>query len=94
MTLPDPPMRPMALTPARSTQLMKKAQELETAFVSEMLAHTGLDSQTGAFGGGVGEDQFASFLREAQAKAIVAHGGFGLAQNIFQSLARHDDPTA
>jgi len=73
---------------------MKKAQELETAFLSEMLSHTGLDAQTGTFGGGVGEDQFTSFLREAQAKAMQAHGGLGLAQNIFQSLVRHDTPNA
>jgi Rod binding domain-containing protein len=71
---------------------MQKAQELETRFLSEMLAHTGLDAQTGAFNGGMGEDQFASFLREAQAKAMVDRGGLGLAQSIFQSLVRRDDP--
>jgi Rod binding domain-containing protein len=71
---------------------MQKAQELETRFLSEMLAHTGLDAQTGAFNGGIGEDQFASFLREAQAKAMVDRGGLGLAQSIFQSLVRRDDP--
>jgi Rod binding domain-containing protein len=71
---------------------MQKAQELETRFLSEMLAHTGLDAQTGAFNGGIGEDQFASFMREAQAKAMVDRGGLGLAQSIFQSLVRRDDP--
>ena len=76
----------------RSAQLMQKAQELETRFLSEMLAHTGLDAQTGAFNGGIGEVQFASFLREAQAKAMVDRGGLGLAQSIFQSLVRRDDP--
>ena len=74
----------------RSVQLMKKAQELETSFLSEMLSYCGLDGQTGAFCGGIGEDQFASFLREAQAKAMVEKGGLGLAHNIFQSLARRD----
>lgn len=74
----------------RSAQLMKKAQELETSFLSEMLSHSGLDGQTGAFSGGIGEDQFASFLREAQAKAMVEHGGIGLAHSIFQSLVRRD----
>ncbi len=81
-----------ALPAARSAQLMQKAQELETRFLSEMLAHSGLDSQTGRFSGGVGEDHFASFLREAQAKAMVERGGLGLAQSIFQSLVRRDDP--
>ena len=84
-----PPALSTILSP-RSAQLMQKAQELETRFLSEMLAHTGLDAQTGAFNGGIGEDQFASFLREAQAKAMVEHGGLGLAQSIFQSLVRRD----
>ena len=85
-----PPALSTILSP-RSSQLMQKAQELETRFLSEMLAHTGLDAQTGAFNGGIGEDQFASFLREAQAKAMVDRGGLGLAQSIFQSLVRRDD---
>ena len=86
-----PPALSTILSP-RSAQLMQKAQELETRFLSDMLAHTGLDAQTGAFNGGIGEDQFASFLREAQAKAMVGRGGLGLAQSIFQSLVRRDDP--
>ena len=86
-----PPALSTILSP-RSAQLMQKAQELETRFLSEMLAHTGLDAQTGAFNGGIGEDQFASFLREAQAKAMVDRGSLGLAQSIFQSLVRRDDP--
>jgi flagellar protein FlgJ len=77
-------------SPARSAQLMKKAKELETSFLSEMLSYTGLDKQEGAFSGGIGEDQFSSFLREAQAKAMVAHGGIGLSQNIFNALVRRD----
>lgn len=84
---PPPLLAPV--TP-RSAQLMQKAQDLETSFLSEMLAHTGLDSQTGPFSGGIGEDQFASFLRDVQAKAMVNHGGLGLAQSIFQSLVRRD----
>ena len=86
-----PPALSTILSP-RSAQLMQKAQELETRFLSEMLAHTGLDAQPGAFNGGIGEDQFASFLREAQAKAMVDRGGLGLAQSIFQNLVRRDDP--
>lgn len=78
------------VSPARATQLMKKAKELETNFLSEMLSYTGLDSQKGAFTGGIGEDQFSSFLREAQAKAMVEHGGIGLSQNIFNALVRRD----
>lgn len=86
-----PPIDPAStLSPARATLLMKKAKELETNFLSEMLSYTGLDSQKGEFGGGIGEDQFSSFLREAQAKAMVDHGGIGLSQNIFNALVRRD----
>ncbi len=81
------------LSPARAAQLMKKAHGLETSFLSEMLSYTGLDAQQGDFTGGVGEDQFASFLREAQAKAMVDHGGIGLSQSIFNALARRDHGT-
>lgn len=80
-----------APSPARSAQLMKKARELETNFLSEMLSYTGLDAQKGDFTGGLGEDQFSSFLRDAQAKAMVDHGGVGLSQNIFNALARRDN---
>ena len=69
---------------------MEKAKALEAAFLSEMLSHAGLEPSDGPFSGGVGEEQFASFLREAQAKSIVEHGGIGLAEHLFQSLVRKD----
>lgn len=89
MHLP-PPTDPAGLSLARRDRLMQKARELETNFLSEMLSYTGVDAQKGAFSGGAGEDQFASFLREAQAKAMVDHGGIGLSQNIFNALVRRD----
>ncbi len=89
-TLPIAPAPPIEIDPARRALLMEKAKALETAFLSEMLAHAGLDAQEGAFSGGIGEEQFASFLREAQARAIVDRGGIGLAETLFQSLVRKD----
>ena len=86
---PKPEPTP-TLSPARSEQLLQKARELETSFLSEMLSYTGLDSQKGEFSGGIGEDQFSSFLRETQAKAMVDHGGIGLSQTIFNALVRRD----
>jgi peptidoglycan hydrolase FlgJ len=74
----------------RREQLMAKAKSLEAAFLSEMLSHAGLEASEGPFSGGIGEDQFASFLREAQAKSIVEHGGIGLAEHLFQSLVKKD----
>jgi Rod binding domain-containing protein len=78
-------------TADRRTDLFRKAQELETAFLSEMLRHAGLSKgMEGVAGGGTGEEQFASFLREAQAQAMVKGGGIGLAERLFESLARRD----
>ena len=37
---------------------------------------------------GNGAAQFASFLRQEQAQAVVAKGGIGLAETLFQAMAR------
>ena len=76
-----------SLTPRPDEPLRLVAQALEARFLSEMLKSSGLGRTPGAFGGGVGEDQFASFLRDEQAKLLAARGGIGLAETIFRSLA-------
>jgi peptidoglycan hydrolase FlgJ len=76
--------------PPRQQQLMVKAQELEATFLSEMLAYSGLSEMEGAFGGGQGESQFTSFLRQEQAQKIVQSGGLGLAELIFKSMTETD----
>lgn len=83
-----------ASAPSRHDQLMAKARELEATFLSEMLAHSGLDEMQGDFGGGQGEAQFASFLRQEQARLIVKGGGMGLAQMIFNAMVKADDTKA
>lgn len=75
----------------REVQLRAKAQELETTFLSEMLSYTGFGDARSSFGGGVGEDQFASFLRNAQATGMVDRGGIGLAEHFFRALMARDD---
>lgn len=72
--------------PDRSETLRAKAQELEATFLAEMLKHAGFGEARESFGGGIGEDQFASFLRSEQAKAFAAKGGIGLAEHFFQSM--------
>jgi peptidoglycan hydrolase FlgJ len=72
-------------------QLMKKAEELEATFLSEMLAHSGLSEMQGAFGGGQGEAHFESFLRQEQARLIVQSGGLGLAELIFKSMTEAEN---
>jgi flagellar protein FlgJ len=80
--------------PARQQELMAKAEELEATFLSEMLAHSGLGEMQGAFGGGQGEAQFTSFLRQEQARLMVQSGGLGLAELIFNAMTRAEDGTA
>jgi len=75
-----------ATTAQRQDLLMAKAEELEASFLAEMLAHSGLGEMQGAFNGGAGETQFASFLRQEQARLIVEGGGLGLAELIFNSM--------
>ncbi len=67
------------------------AQELEATFLAEMLKSAGLSSSSAAFGGGAGEDQFTSFLVNAQARQIVRAGGIGLAENLYHALKETHD---
>lgn len=82
MTITPLPAGPAAQHPT----LWRRATELEQAFLTEMLRHAGLSVDQGAMGAGTGGEQFASFLREAQAGALVQAGGIGLAARIFESL--------
>ena len=79
-------------TPAanRNDTIRARAAGLETAFLSQMLAHAGLDRALSGMGGGAGGDQFASFLREEQAQAIVRAGGIGLTEPFFRALGGSD----
>lgn len=68
------------LSPAAPNQaITQAAQALETAFLAEMLKASGL----GRMGNeGDDEDPFASFMADAQAQALMARGGIGLASHI------------
>lgn len=67
-------------------RLRDAAQKLEATFLAEMLKSAGVGAPRDAFGGGAGEDQFASFLRDAQAEEMVAAGGIGLAEALFEAM--------
>lgn len=69
-----------------SNARLSLGQQLETVFLTEMLKISGIGKTPDAFGGGVGEDQFSSFMREAQAKEMVRAGGLGLAEKIDQVI--------
>lgn len=62
------------------------AQGLEATFLAEMLKSAGLGSARESFGGGVGEEQFSSFLLQEEARAMVKAEGTGLAESIFKAM--------
>ena len=60
------------------------SEQLEQAFLEEMLKYCGPKSNTGAFGGGIGEDQFSSFLTQEQAAVLAKQLDFGFARELAQ----------
>jgi len=80
----SPPNRPAP----RENPLMTQAKALEASFLSEMLGYAGVGKPLESFGGGIGEEQFGSFLRDAQAKQMVENGGIGLAEQLFRAMTK------
>lgn len=86
---PAPPPAP----PPDAARLRAAAEALEASFLAVMLQAAGVGAPREAMGGGVGEAQFASFLTEAHAQAMVRRGGIGLAESLFAALqARAEAP--
>ena len=71
--------------------LMASARALEAGFLAAMLQAAGAGAPRDSFGGGAGEDQFSSFLVQAQAEAMVTRGGIGLAESLFIAMRGRDD---
>lgn len=85
------PLAPQGLstrTRADEAQMHAKAKELEASFLSEMLKYSGVGKPLESFGGGVGEEQFSSFLCDEYGRIMAEAGGIGLAESIFQSLQK------
>ncbi len=73
-------------------QKLKAASvELEAAFLAEMLKSAGLGEARQSFGGGAGEDQFASFLVQQQAEQMARSGGIGLSEILFNAMMEKSD---
>lgn len=87
--LPLPAGAPPAATfdPA----LREAAQKLEASFLAEMLKAAGLGAARESFGGGAGEGQFASFLVQEHAMAMVRAGGIGLSEQIYEALKEREN---
>ena len=91
MDLPPITARPTALAPqraedAREAAARRTAQDFESAFLAEMLKHTGINRTPETGGGGAGEDAFASFLTGEYARLLAERGGIGLAEQIFNAI--------
>ena len=67
-------------------RLRKVAQDLEASFLSEMLKAAKFGEPRKSFGGGAGEEHFASFFRAEVAQKRAQTGGIGLAEQLFQTL--------
>ncbi len=87
---PDHAQGPSALS-TQDTRLMEAAEKLEASFLAEMLKSAGLGAAPEQFGGGAGEEHFASFMIEAQAREMVQAGGIGLAQSLFEAMKARED---
>lgn len=87
-----PPSNPTPDTvPGQDKSLRQAAEQFEAGFLAEMLQSAGLGKKSNHFGGGAGEDQFASFLVEEQARQMVRAGGIGLAESLFLALKDKSD---
>lgn len=84
------PISHRALSPTRIQELRETAQRLEASFTTEMLKAAGMGKPMGGASGGIGEEQFSSFLLEQRASALVAAGGFGLTDSLLQQLIKSE----
>ena len=74
------------IPPSQDQALRDAARELEANFLAEMLKSAGVGKTREMFGGGAGEDQFASFMRMEQARQMASNGGIGLAESLYNAL--------
>ena len=88
---PVTPIVPLIAPGPSDANLRQAAQALEATFLAERLKPAGFGAARESFRGGIGEDQFGSFLRQAHAEEMVKAGGIGLAERIFEALKESAD---
>ncbi len=84
------PVPPSVTPPSRDPALWSAAKALEATFLSEMLKAAEVGAPRDAFGGGVGEAQFATLLVDEYARGIADRTETGLAESIYRALARQE----
>jgi peptidoglycan hydrolase FlgJ len=76
-------------TPAEDRAAHAAARAFEAAYLAEMLKYTGVNSLPSGFGGGAGEEAFASFLTQEYARLMAERGGIGIAERVFHVLKQN-----
>ncbi|WP_375262884.1 rod-binding protein [Palleronia sp.] len=84
-------VEPIGAVVPRQVEIRRTAERLETTFLTEMLKGAGIGALGGAFGGGSGEEQFSSLLREQYAEKMVQAGGLGLSEQIMRTMMEKAD---
>ncbi len=84
---------PGARTDPESVSAWAAAQDFEAAFLAEMLKTAGVNTVSSSFGGGAGEDAFASFLTAEYGRLIAKTGGVGIAEHVFETLVQRTEGT-
>ncbi len=85
------PERPVTANPAVSDdQKRQLAQEFEAVILAEFLRAAGSEGIIREFGGGIGEEQFASMLTDIHAEAMAARGGLGIAEMVLRAMMAND----
>ena len=74
----------------RADKLNQAAHAIEAQFLATLMKSAGLGQARTQMGGGIGEEQFSSFLIEAQAANISQSGGLGLAEAIYAALVESE----
>jgi len=80
--------------PTNGTQsdAREAAEELESFFLSQMLAAMFAQTeQNSEFGGGPGEKAFSGLLHEEYAKVMAQSGGLGLADRLTSEILRYQE---
>lgn len=74
--------------PRNVEKLRELSIKLEATFLAEMLKVSEFGTPPKSMGGGAGEEQFGSFLRQAHADEMARSGGIGLAESLFTALSK------
>lgn len=77
---------PPTATPQATARIVRAAQDFEAMVLAQLLQDAGVNAPPAGVGGGVGEAQFSTFVTQAQAQAIAARGGVGLAETVLRAL--------